>query len=473
MKVAYKLFGVTAMLCLLSGLLMGLLAGSQFLYPELTEGFLPFQSVRPLHVSFGIWWIFLGASSAVYFFIDALTGDSEVQVNESWLESTASTYLAVAHYVLWTASGLAVIYCYANGIFGGKEYLNYPPFLSIPIALGWLMFAINLLKSVGGLRSKWPVFMWMWFTSCAVFLVAFAEAHLWTLPWFGGNIIRDVTVQWKSYGSLVASWNMLIYGTVVALMYFLSRDKNALRGGMVFLLYFLGLINSLFNWGHHTYTLPTASYVREVAYVISMLELYILWRIIWTWSKGWDSCRDLRCYKAYMFLMATDVWLLLNLVLAIALSIPALNVFAHGTHIIVAHSMGATIGINSMILLGALHYMVQQRQPAFSDSNCRIFKTLFYGLNLSLLIFWIALLGAGVEKAILIAQDPYQSYRVVLAAIRPYIMTMVAAGVVLMTCFFSLLLPLLYRYIASAEDPEHPARNQKWNDTHAAASAAG
>lgn len=454
MKSVYKLFAITAILCLLGGLLLGLVAGTQFLFPEVLVDVIPFQSVRPLHVSLGIWWIFLGASSAVYFFIDALVDDSEVPINKEWVNSASCRRLALAHYALWVLSGFGIAYCYLNGIFGGKEYLNYPPPLSIPLAVGWICFACNLVKSVGGLKSAWPAFMWMWFTSCAVFLVAFAEAHLWTLPWFGGNIVRDVTVQWKSYGSLVAAWNMLLYGTATCLMYFLNRDPKMLRGRMVFTLYFLGLVNSLFNWGHHTYTVPTIHWVREISYFVSMLELYILWRIIATWSRGWDTCKSLRCFKSYRFLMAVDVWVVLNLILAIALSVPAINVFAHGTHIIVAHSMGTTVGINSMILLAALHYMVQDKVPAFASSDCRIFKTAFYLLNIALLVFWCALIGAGIEKALILSADPYQSYRLVLLAIRPYIMTVVGAGIVLLVCFFSILIPLLLKFIIPADSTQ-------------------
>ena len=41
--------------------------------------------------------------------------------------------------------------------------------------------------------------------------------------------------------------------------------------------------------------------------------------------------------------MAADIWIFLTLVLAIAMSIPAINVYTHGTHITVAHTMGATM----------------------------------------------------------------------------------------------------------------------------------
>lgn len=82
-----------------------------------------------------------------------------------------------------------------------------------------------------------------------------------------------------------------------------------------------------------------------------MTELFILGRIIWQWKSSVSEARKLYHHTAYRFLMAADIWIFLTLILAIAMSIPAINVYTHGTHITVAHTMGATIGINSFLLL--------------------------------------------------------------------------------------------------------------------------
>ncbi|MBK7605177.1 MAG: hypothetical protein IPI15_16690 [Saprospiraceae bacterium] len=44
------------------------------------------------------------------------------------------------------------------------------------------------------------------------------ESYLWIFPYFRNNIVNDMTLQWKSYGSMVGSWNMLIYGSSIFLM---------------------------------------------------------------------------------------------------------------------------------------------------------------------------------------------------------------------------------------------------------------
>jgi nitric oxide reductase subunit B len=78
------------------------------------------------------------------------------------------------------------------------------------------------------------------------------------------------------------------------------------------------------------------------------------------------------------------------------MSIPAINRYTHGTHITVAHAMVATIGINTMILLASIGYLI--RIDAQSDRMKRTINASFRVSQVSLGIFWIALVIAGIEK---------------------------------------------------------------------------
>ena len=100
----------------------------------------------------------------------------------------------------------------------------------------------------------------------------------------------------------------------------------------------------------------------------------------------------------YRFLSFADVWILLNLVLAIAISVPAWNYYTHGTHITVAHAMGATIGINTLLLFASVFFIIQQENPAVAKAKKIITGRFIWFTNISLLIFWLALLGMGILK---------------------------------------------------------------------------
>ena len=50
----------------------------------------------------------------------------------------------------------------------------------------------------------------MWGTGVVFFLLTFTEANLWLIPAIRNDPVRDITVQWKAYGALFGSWNMLV-----------------------------------------------------------------------------------------------------------------------------------------------------------------------------------------------------------------------------------------------------------------------
>ena len=419
------LFIGTGLFALVVTALLGCLAAMQFCFPEWSNLF-PFHKTRPIHVALAMCWIFFTALGTIYYFIN---------------EKSFSPSLAFTHYFLFAASGVSIIGCYALGIFGGKEYLEYPPVISIAVFAGWLLYAVNFFRVLSSPFNKLPVYFWMWSTSVLVFVCAFIEAHLWILPYFGANVVRDMTVQWKSMGSLVASWNLMIYGIATCVMYQISKCEDALYSKKVFALFFIGITNSFFNWGHHTYVVPAQPWIQTVAYIVSMTELIILYVVIASClkqmsEKSIDEHRD-----AYRFLKASDLWIVPNLILAILISVPALNVFAHGTHIIVAHSMGSILGINTMILFAGIYYIASQRHGELLLKYRSLTSSGFYLVNFSLIVFWIALLGAGYARAKLTSEGQVLNFTAIQDAVQPYMFFLVLPGMAIFVGLVMLSVP--------------------------------
>lgn len=274
----------------------------------------------------------------------------------------------------------------------------------------------------------------MWLTGAVFFLFTYLESYLWLIPFVGKNLVKDITIQWKSYGSMVGSWNMLIYGSGFYLMEKISGSQQYSRSRLAFLLYFLGFFNLLFNWGHHIYTLPAPAYVQYISYSVSMTELLILGRIIYKWRDSVSAARKFAHLNSYRFLLAADVWVFLTLTLAIAMSIPAINVYTHGTHITVAHTMGATIGINSFLLLAMITDIF--RSPATQTIRSKSSAIGFWLLNGSLLLFWISLIGAGVQKSIWALSMHQVAYGTMMQQSRPWFVLFFIGGIGIATGFW-------------------------------------
>jgi nitric oxide reductase subunit B len=311
------LFIIISLLSLLFAVLLGSLSSVQYIYPEALTGFLSFQMLRPLHVSMVVAWIFSSALAGIYYYFPKIVG-----------RPMYSKKLISLHFLVFTFTGLMIIYAYLTKTFGGREYWAYPPYLSIPILISWLFLIINffttllkyilscLSENANFMKKRIPVYIWMWGVGILFFFLTFIESYLWIIPYFRENIVRDIMVQWKSYGSLVGSWNLLVYGTAIYVMDKISGESSS-TSRMTYFLFFLGLSNLILGWSHHVYILPTAIWIRYVGYAISMSELFILARLIWMWKNTIDLERRKQFLLPYLFLVAADFWIIANLFLAI------------------------------------------------------------------------------------------------------------------------------------------------------------
>ena len=414
-----KFFIIFGLVLLAFGLIFGWIGALQYVLPGFLKEYLSFEKIRPLHVSSVIFWIIISAMGVVLCY---------VQQHSS--KQIYSPTLLRFQLGIFMVSILSILISYCSGVFGGREYWEFPPMLALPILVGWVMFIVNFFKTVDSFKNQ-PVYVWMWITGCFFFLFTFIESYLWVFPYFRSNVVNDITIQWKSYGSMVGSWNMLIYGSSIYLMDKISGTKTYSFSKIAFALYFIGLFNLMFNWGHHIYTVPTHHYVKHISYAVSMTELFIIGRIIYKWKSTLDSSKKHFHHTSYRFLLAADLWVFLTLLLAILMSIPAINVFTHGTHITVAHTMGATIGINTMLLLA----MISDIFNKSFDGKLLLKKMINNGYwisNVSLVLFWLALIIAGIFKAkwqMTPNQIPFSS---MMLQLRPYFIVFLVAGTFLM-----------------------------------------
>ncbi len=432
------------MLALAAGLLFGVIGGFQFLFPEFLRELL-FTKTRPLHVSLVVSWIFLVAIGGIYFYLP--------RRNNLKLYSER---FAIWHYWIFVVTGLTILGCYLSGRFGGREYFEFPPVLSIPIFLTWILFGVNYFMTVRQDRAPWPVYYWMWGTGIVFFFITFAEAHLWLIPFFRDSMVREIMVQWKSYGALTGSWNMLVYGTALYVATRIGGDDKPARSKLAFGLYFLGLFNLMFGWAHHTYLVPSETWIRTFAYAVSMTELFVFGKIIWDWRASLETWQKNRHCGAYRFLFAADIWVFVNLALALVISVPAFNLFTHGTHITVAHAMGSTIGINTMVLLASIFYVIREEVPEEIHAGCSRRVTVgFWTANVSLAVFFVALILAGIGKGVYAGG----SFQEMMLQIRPFLLLFTISGVTLMLGIW-IVLWNAYRLIGTVDEPAAEASAQ-------------
>lgn len=429
-----KSFIIIALFLLAIGMLFGITGAFQYIVPGAFKEYLSFEKIRPLHVTSVVFWILFASMGAVTSYLQQYTGKRIVHKR-----------LFKLQLYIFLFSILAILTTYFAGLFGGREYWEFHPLLAFPISIAWILFIINFITSLGSFRKQ-PVYVWMWLTGIFFFLFTFIESYLWVFSYFGNNVVNDMTIQWKSYGSMVGAWNMLIYGSSIFLMEKVSGNKKYSNSRIAFILYFTGLFNLMFNWGHHIYTLPTYPFIKHISYAVSMTELFILGRIIFLWKDSVSTARKHFHVVAYRFILAADVWIFLTLILAIFMSVPAINVYTHGTHITVAHTMGATIGINSFLLL-AMAYDILKDTCLPISKNFKWINRGYYTANIALMVFWVSLIVAGILKAKWQMSDSKIPFSSLMIQLRPYFVSFFISGIVMLIGFYLIIYPLVKNQI--------------------------
>jgi nitric oxide reductase subunit B len=172
--------------------------------------------------------------------------------------------------------------------------------------------------------------------------------------------------------------------------------------------------------------------------MVSMAELWILFKIIWGWRHTLEKFSKLNHRQSCRLLFASEIWVLLNLVLALIMSVPAFNLITHGTHVTVAHAMGTTIGINSMILLASVFFVIEEH--CAKEFHYRYETIMRWGAwitNASLGVFLGALLMAGIYEAAYTGEF----FGDMMLDVQIYLMTFTAAGVGVLIGLWMLLFP--------------------------------
>ena len=174
-----KLFIIAGLFLLATGMIWGITGGLQYILPGFLKRQLSFERVRPLHVSSVVFWIILSAIGSVSTYIQQHTG-----------KKLYSNKLIKAQFIIFIISIFIILCSYILGKFGGREYWEFHPILALPIIIAWILFLINVVKSIGTLKNQ-PVYIWMWLTGVIFFLFTFLESYLWLFPYFRNNVVND------------------------------------------------------------------------------------------------------------------------------------------------------------------------------------------------------------------------------------------------------------------------------------------
>ncbi|HJM58739.1 MAG: hypothetical protein CMJ98_01405 [Planctomycetes bacterium] len=388
-----------ALTCLLLSIGLGAL-GALYYIPKVGERMadvgLSLIQLRPLHTTFASAWIYMGCVACVYAYLGDQFGEP----------SKGERLRFRLHMILWGVAGLASLITLLAGISSGREYLGFHPLISIPILVGWVLFGFTFMRRVASGFWGRPVYVYMWSVGVFFFVYTFLEGHAHLLPWVEARPVVDLQVQWKSCGTLVASFNQMVYG---ALTYFgekKSDDKRIGQSSTGFWLFGIGLLNSFTNFAHHTYHLPQSPLIKWIAFTVSMLEIILLLKLLQEITaalRAQARRRNRPLDLASRMVGLAKRWNCFLLTLALLISVPQLNALIHGTHVVMAHAMGSELALDSYILLGVFAWILgeifykRETLWGFIDSRAQHRTVSYLNFSLASLVALLVIAGLGVS----------------------------------------------------------------------------
>lgn len=384
-----------ALACVLLAVLGGAISSLHYMNASswfLNQIGLTLPRIRPVHTSFASLWIFGASIAAVYHYLCSTEGGL----------SKGDLRRFRFHTICWIAAGVGIPVTLLAGLTTGREYLGFHPAISAILLLGWFAFAYNFLRRLrGGFFGK-PIYIWFWTTGTLYFIWTFLEGHAWLIPSIYENPIRDLQIQWKSCGTLVGSFNFLMYGSLVYATEKISGDERYGQSRTAFWLFGVGCLNSFTNYVHHTYHLPQSELAKWISFVVSMLEAIIFAKVVFDLMAALRRKRALNhetSFDARFTLFNSGKWWTAGMLLSsLLLSVPPLNSLVHGTHVVVGHAMGTTIGIDTMIQLGVCAFLIFELRPlraaSWLDRPAIRREILVLNSSAVVLVIWLTLSGA-------------------------------------------------------------------------------
>lgn len=376
-----KQFAYATMLWGIVGMLVGLIAALQLVWPvfNFELPFTTFGRLRPIHTNAVIFaFVGNGIFMGVYYSLQRLLK-----------ARMFSDLLSKIHFWGWQLIIVLAAVSLALGKTTGKEYAELEWPIDILITLIWVVFGWNMFGTIIRRRER-HLYVAIWFYIATFVTVALLHivnsieipVSFWkSYSWYAG--VQDALVQWWYGHNAVAFFLTTPY--LGLMYYYLPKAANRpVYSYRLSIVHFWALI-FLYIWAgpHHLLYTSLPDWAQSLGVVFSVMLIAPSWggmiNGLLTLRGAWDKVRDDVVLKFYVvavtaYGMATFEGPLL--------SIKSINAISHFTDWTVAHVHVGALGWNGFLTFGVLYWLIP-----------RMFNTKLYSTKLAGIHFWIGTLG--------------------------------------------------------------------------------
>jgi cytochrome c oxidase cbb3-type subunit I/II len=363
------------------GMLAGILAAFQLVYPSLNMGYAPttFGRVRPVHTNAVIFaFVGNGIFMGVYYSLQRLCK-----------ARMYSDKLSKFHFWGWQSIIVLAALTLLLGYTSGKEYAELEWPIDILIAIVWVAFGWNMFGTILKRRER-HLYVAIWFYIATFVTVALLHivnsielpySMLKSYSWYAG--VQDALVQWWYGHNAVAFFLTTPY--LGLMYYFMPKAANRpVYSYRLSIIHFWALI-FLYIWAgpHHLLYTALPDWAQSLGTVFSIMLLAPSWggmlNGLLTLRGAWDKVREDPVLK-FMVVAVTAYGM--ATFEGPMLSLKNVNAISHFTDWTIAHVHVGALGWNGFLTFGILYYLIP-----------RIFRTKLYSIKMANRHFWIGTLG--------------------------------------------------------------------------------
>lgn len=374
-------FGIATTIWGVVGMLVGLLAALQLIWPEFnfTTQYISFGRLRPLHTNAVIFaFVGNGIYMGVYYSLQRLLKA------RMW-----SDKLSRIHLWGWQLIILAAAITLPLGYTSANEYAELEWPIDLAIAVVWIIFGINMFGTILKRRENhlyvaiwFYIATWVTVTVLHVFNNIEIPVSMWkSIPVFAG--VQGALVQWWYGHNAVAFFLTTPY--LGLMYYFLPKAANRpVFSYKLSIIHFWALI-FIYIWAgpHHLLYTSLPGWAQSLGTVFSLMLIAPSWggmlNGLLTLRGAWDKVRQDPILK--FMVVAVTAYGMATLEGPL-LSIKSINAISHFTDWTVGHVHVGTLGWNGMLTFGVLYWLWP-----------RLYQTKLYSVKLANTHFWLSTLG--------------------------------------------------------------------------------
>jgi len=374
-------FAIATIIWGIVGMLVGLIAAFQLIFPVLNLGIaeITYGRIRPLHTNAAIFaFVGNGIYMGVYYSLQRLLK-----------ARMFSNFLSQFHFWGWQLIIVSAAVTLPLGLTSAKEYAELEWPIDLAIAVVWIAFGINLIGTLIKRRENHLyVAIWFyiatWITITVLHVVNNLEipVSLWkSYGVFAG--VQDALIQWWYGHNAVAFFLTTPY--LGLMYYFLPKAANRpVYSYKLSIIHFWALI-FIYIWAgpHHLLYTSLPDWAQSLGTVFSIMLIAPSWggmlNGLLTLRGAWDRVRQDHVLK---FMVVAITAYGMATFEGPLLSIKSVNAISHYTDWTIGHVHIGTLGWNGFLTFGILYWLIP-----------RLFQTNIYSQKAANAHFWIGTLG--------------------------------------------------------------------------------